>query len=81
LAAGHLSGPGCVRGVEFAAGDQFAVGPFQVQTWQLPHRVPSAGVRLAAAGRVLAYTGDTGPSPAIAELTTWCAITSWRPIA
>ena len=54
--------------VEFAAGDQFDVGPFQVRTWPLPHWVPNAGVRLAAAGRVLAYTGDTGPSPAIAEL-------------
>jgi ribonuclease BN (tRNA processing enzyme) len=67
-----LDGPGTLQGasavVEFAAGDQFDVGPFQVQTWQLPHWVPNAGVRLAAAGRVLAYTGDTGPSPALVEL-------------
>ena len=54
--------------VEFAAGDQFEVGPFQVQTWQLPHWVPNAGIRLAAEGQVLAYTGDTGPSPAIVAL-------------
>jgi ribonuclease BN (tRNA processing enzyme) len=53
---------------EFAAGDQFEVGPFQVETWQLPHWVPNAGIRLAADGQVLAYTGDTGPSPAIVEL-------------
>jgi ribonuclease BN (tRNA processing enzyme) len=67
-----LDGPGTLQGasavVEFVAGDQFDVGPFQVQTWQLPHWVPNAGVRLAAAGRVLAYTGDTGPSPAVVEL-------------
>ena len=67
-----LDEPGTLRGasavVEFAAGDQFDVGPFQVRTWPLPHWVPNAGVRLAAAGRVLAYTGDTGPSPAIVEL-------------
>jgi ribonuclease BN (tRNA processing enzyme) len=54
--------------VEFAAGDRFDIGPFQVRTWPLPHWVPNAGLRLAAAGRVLAYTGDTGPSPAIVEL-------------
>jgi len=53
---------------EFAAGDRFEVGPFRVDTWQLPHFMPNAGVRLAAAGTVLAYTGDTGPSPAIADL-------------
>ena len=41
--------------VEFAAGDQFDVGPFQVQTWQLPHWVPNVGIRLAADGQVLAY--------------------------
>jgi ribonuclease BN (tRNA processing enzyme) len=53
---------------EFAAGDAFEVGPFAVATWLLPHSVPNAGLRLAAAGRVLAYTGDTGPSPDLADL-------------
>lgn len=54
--------------VEFAAGDQFEVGPFQARTWPLPHSVPNAGIRLTAGGQVLAYTGDTGPSPTIVEL-------------
>jgi ribonuclease BN (tRNA processing enzyme) len=67
-----LDGPGtladAVAVVGFAAGDQFGVGPFQVRTWPLPHWVPNAGVRLAAGGRVLAYTGDTGPSAAVVEL-------------
>jgi ribonuclease BN (tRNA processing enzyme) len=53
---------------EFTAGDRFEIGPFQVDTWLLPHFMPNAGLRLAAAGRVLAYTGDTGPSPAITDL-------------
>ena len=53
---------------EFTAGHRFEVGPFQVDTWALPHFVPNAGVRLTAGGRVLAYTGDTGPSPDIAVL-------------
>ena len=53
---------------EFSAGDRFEVGPFQVDTWALPHFVPNAGLRLTAGGRVLAYTGDTGPSADIAVM-------------
>ena len=34
----------------------------------LPHYVPNAGVRLQADGVTLAYTGDTGPDPLLAEL-------------
>ena len=48
---------------EFAPGSAFEVGPFSVRTWLLPHWMPNAGLRLQAAGTVLAYTGDTGPSP------------------
>jgi ribonuclease BN (tRNA processing enzyme) len=47
---------------EFSAGHRFELGPFQVDTWALPHFVPNAGVRLTVDGQVLAYTGDTGPS-------------------
>jgi ribonuclease BN (tRNA processing enzyme) len=53
---------------EFAAGDRLELGPFEVATVPLPHSVPNAGLRLRAAGRVLAYTGDTGPSPDLAVL-------------
>jgi ribonuclease BN (tRNA processing enzyme) len=53
---------------EFAAGSGFDIGPFRVGTRLLPHWVPDAGVRLAAGGRVLAYTGDTGPSPDVVDL-------------
>jgi ribonuclease BN (tRNA processing enzyme) len=53
---------------EFTAGHRFDVGPFQVDTWALPHWVPNAGMRVTAGGRVLAYTGDTGPSPDIAVM-------------
>ncbi len=52
----------------FAPGDRFDIGPFHVATWALPHMVPNAGVRLSAGSRTLAYTGDTGPSPVLAEL-------------
>jgi ribonuclease BN (tRNA processing enzyme) len=53
---------------EFAAGSHFDIGPFGIATRLLPHFMPNAGARLAAGGRVLAYTGDTGPSPAVADL-------------
>ena len=53
---------------EFTAGDELSIGPFRAETRLLPHSVPNAGVRLAADGRVLAYTGDTGPSPDVVAL-------------
>ncbi|MFI7049130.1 MBL fold metallo-hydrolase [Streptosporangium sandarakinum] len=53
---------------EFTAGSGFDIGPFRAQTRLLPHSVPNAGIRLTAGGRVLAYTGDSGPSPDRVEL-------------
>lgn len=50
---------------EFSPGESFTIGPFDVDTRLLPHTLPNAGVRLNDA---LVYTGDTGPSPLIAEL-------------
>jgi ribonuclease BN (tRNA processing enzyme) len=44
------------------------VGPFLLESMPLPHYLPNAGVRLSAPGLVLAYTGDTGPDPGLAEL-------------
>jgi len=53
---------------EFAGGSRFTIGPFSAQTRLLPHWVPNAGLRLRAGDRVFAYTGDSGPSPEIADL-------------
>ncbi len=53
---------------EFTPGDTFDAGPFRVDTVPLPHWVPNAGLRLTAGGRVLAYTGDTGPDPNLVTL-------------
>lgn len=53
---------------EFAPGDRFDIGPFATDTWLLPHFVPNAGIRLTTPESVLAYTGDTGPSPDIPRL-------------
>jgi ribonuclease BN (tRNA processing enzyme) len=46
----------------------YDVGPFRLESWPLPHYVPNAGVRLSAPELIVAYTGDTGPDPALAEL-------------
>src|SRR5262249_49572561 len=53
---------------DFTPGDRFEIGPFRVETWALPHSLPNAGLRLTAGDRVVAYTGDAGPSPDILEL-------------
>jgi ribonuclease BN (tRNA processing enzyme) len=44
------------------------VGPFRLESMLLPHYLPNSGVRLSAPGLAVAYTGDTGPAPALAEL-------------
>ncbi|QLH23801.1 MBL fold metallo-hydrolase [Streptomyces sp. Rer75] len=59
---------GAYRLHEFTPGDRFDIGPYTTDTWLLPHFVPNAGIRLTTPGAVLAYTGDTGPSPDIPRL-------------
>lgn len=44
------------------------LGPFQLTTIALPHHVPNLGVRLTTAEHAIAYTGDCGSSPLLAEL-------------
>ena len=46
----------------------YRVGPFELTGQPLPHFVPNAGIRLRSDGIALAYTGDTGPDPVLAEL-------------
>jgi len=45
-----------------------AAGPFELTGLPLPHHVPNAGIRVQAGETALAYTGDTGPDPSLAEL-------------
>jgi ribonuclease BN (tRNA processing enzyme) len=47
---------------------RYEVGPFRLDARLLPHHVPNAGVRLTAPELILAYTGDSGPTPLLAEL-------------
>lgn len=44
------------------------VGPFRLETVGLPHFVPNVGLRLSCVDFTVAFTGDTGPDPALAEL-------------
>lgn len=46
----------------------YEVGPFRLESVALPHHVLTAGVRLTAPGLTIAYTGDTGPDPALVDL-------------
>jgi ribonuclease BN (tRNA processing enzyme) len=49
--------------------DVFEVGPFRVTVFEMTHiGVESLGFRIEADGAVLAYTGDSGPSPEVVEL-------------
>ncbi|WP_395656253.1 MBL fold metallo-hydrolase [Nocardioides sp.] len=44
------------------------VGPFTVTPVPVAHPVPAYGLRVSVGGATLAYTGDTGPTPALEEL-------------
>ncbi len=49
-------------------GGPYHVGPFRLDSVALPHFVANSGVRLTGPGLTVAYTGDTGPDAALAEL-------------
>ena len=53
---------------EVNPGSSLDIGPFGVRTRLLPHSRPNAGARLTADGRVLTYTGDTGPDDGVVDL-------------
>lgn len=46
----------------------YRVGPFLLESVALPHYVPNAGVSLSTPGLRVAYTGYTGPDPALVDL-------------
>ena len=46
----------------------YRVGPFELAGLPLPHWVPNAGIRIQAGAVAMAYSGDTGPDPLLAEL-------------
>jgi ribonuclease BN (tRNA processing enzyme) len=44
------------------------IGPFTIITVRMSHPVPTYGMRIEAGDVVLAYTADTGPTPALVDL-------------
>ncbi|MDO5699234.1 MAG: MBL fold metallo-hydrolase [Dermatophilus congolensis] len=55
---------------ELADGADVVIGPFTLTPVQVYHPVTTFGVRVAADGAVLAYTGDTDACPALSVLMT-----------
>jgi ribonuclease BN (tRNA processing enzyme) len=54
---------------EYVEGEPFEAAGFELVALRLPHYdVTSFGFRVSANGSMLAYTGDSAPSPALAEL-------------
>jgi ribonuclease BN (tRNA processing enzyme) len=49
-------------------GQPVVVGPFTVTPYAVYHPIPTYGLRVAADGAVLAYTGDTDDCPALGAL-------------
>jgi ribonuclease BN (tRNA processing enzyme) len=50
------------------ASGEHVIGPFTVTAARVNHPVEAYGVRVAAAGRAVVYSGDTGESEALIEL-------------
>lgn len=53
---------------EYAPKDQFTVADLQISLHELRHSSPNCGVRLKQGAKTLAYTGDTGVTPALLDL-------------
>lgn len=62
--------PGMSEEFEFLAWgtDAVRIGPFHVQPVAVDHPVEAFGLRIEVGGAVVAYTGDTGPCPQLADL-------------
>ncbi|MGZ4477598.1 MAG: MBL fold metallo-hydrolase [Nocardioidaceae bacterium] len=70
VAYGLPQDPGMTEEFEFHEydGRPVRLGPFTVHAHALRHPVRAFGVRVECAGRVLAYSGDTGPCRELEEL-------------
>jgi ribonuclease BN (tRNA processing enzyme) len=62
--------PGMSAEFDFHAYDGRAIklGPFTVTTTEMAHPIDAFGLRVEADGRVLAYSGDTGPCASLVDL-------------
>jgi len=48
--------------------EPFRIGPFDVVAAEVDHPTPAYGLRISYGGRILAFTGDSGPCAALNEL-------------
>jgi ribonuclease BN (tRNA processing enzyme) len=46
---------------------QHTFGPFSITARRVEHPVTAYGLRIESGGKVLAYSGDTGPCPSLVE--------------
>jgi len=69
-AYGPTGGPGLWGAFDFAEWSEGArrIGPVTVTVARVAHPVPTFGMRLEYEGRVLTFSGDTGPCVALDEL-------------
>ena len=69
-AYGLENDPGMAAEFDFREydGQPIELGPFTVRTARVAHPVPGYALRVEADGRVLAYSGDTGPCAALADV-------------
>jgi hypothetical protein len=58
----------------------YRAGPLELIGLPLPHFVPNAGIRLQTDEIALAYSGDTGPDPLLAELGRDADVRRGRPL-
>jgi len=59
---------GARRVMELSDGDRVPVEPFEVEARVVRHTPGALGLRVRAAGRTLAFSGDSGPCDALTEL-------------
>ena len=64
--------PGMTEAFDFVTlvPGKLEIGPFQVTLAHMNHPVETFGFRVEHAGRVLAYSADTGTCPALVELAS-----------
>jgi ribonuclease BN (tRNA processing enzyme) len=69
-AYGFAEDPGMTGAFEFGAlrPGTLQLGPFEITLARMNHPVETYGFRVAAGGRVIAYSADTGPSDALVGL-------------
>lgn len=73
MAYGGVDGDRMDEQFDFHAWDpagSVSLGPARISVARVVHPVPAFAIRVAAHGRSLVYTGDTGPTPVLGEFAS-----------